>query len=81
MEAIRIVEHPRDGKIVINLPRKLKTQKSLEIIIFPYEETVKKKQEKTFDPRKFRGAANLDMTNDEIDQECRKLREEWDRNF
>jgi len=54
-------------------------KKKLEIIVLPYEGKEKKK--KSFDPKKFKGAGKLDMTVEEIDSECRKLRDEWDRNF
>ena len=82
MEAMRFVEHPKDGKITIDLPNTLKTKKKLEIIVFPYvpyEEKEKKK--KAFDPRKFRGTAKLNMTPKEIDSQCAELRDEWERNI
>ena len=61
------------------MPEEFLTQEEVEIIVLPYAEEPEKK--KTFDPSKFRGAANLDMTVEEIDLECRKLRDEWERNF
>jgi hypothetical protein len=82
MEAMRFVEHPKDGKITIELPNSLKTKKKLEIIVLPYvpyEEKERKK--KSFDPRKFRGAAKLNMTPEEINCQCAELRDEWERNI
>jgi len=79
MEAMRFIETPQDGKVTIYLPYELKTQKKVEIIVIPYEDKGKKK--KTFDPKKFKGAGKLNMTVEEIDSECRKLRDEWDRKF
>ena len=82
MEAMRFVEHPKDGKITIDLPNSLKTKKKLEIIVLPYvpyEE--KEKKEKVFDPREFRGAARLNMTPEEIDRQCAEIRDEWERNI
>jgi len=54
-------------------------KKKLEVIILPYEEKTKKP--KVFDPTKFRGVGKLNMTVEEIDRECRRLRDEWDRGF
>ena len=79
MEAVRFVESPRGGKITIDLPIELKNKKKLEIIILPYEDKTKKP--KTFDPTKFKGVGKLNMTLEEIDRECQRLRDEWDRGF
>jgi hypothetical protein len=79
MEAVRFVGTPRRGKITIDLPIELKNKKKLEIIILPYEDKTKKP--KAFDPTKFKGVGKLNMTVEEIDRECRKLRDEWDRGF
>jgi hypothetical protein len=79
MQAMRFVESPKEGKITIELPFELKTKEKVEIIVLPYED--KKKKKKAFDPKKFRGAGKLDMTVEEINRECRKLRDEWDRNY
>lgn len=79
MEALRIVQKPHKGRITINLPEELRIQNKVEIIILPFEEETK--PQKKFDPREFKGASKLNMTIEEIDQECRKLREEWDRGF
>ncbi|RPI71366.1 MAG: hypothetical protein EHM45_23650 [Desulfobacteraceae bacterium] len=79
MDAVRFLESPRNGRITIDLPGELKKKKKLEIIILPYEDHVKKP--KAFDPAVFRGAGNLNMTVEEIEHECRRLRDEWDRGF
>lgn len=79
MEALRFVESTRNGKITINLPVGLRAKKKVEIIILPYEDNEKKK--KAFEPTKFRGMGKLNMTVDEVERECQKLRDEWNRNF
>lgn len=82
MEAMRFVTYPENGKITIDLPNTFKKKKKLEIIVLPYvpyEENEKKK--KIVDPRKFRGTAKLNMTIEEIDSRCAKLRDEWERNI
>ena len=81
MEAMRFVEHPKDGKIIIELPNALKTEKKLEIIVLPYLPYEEKKKRKAFDPKKFRGAARLNMAPEEIDRQCAELRDEWERNI
>jgi hypothetical protein len=82
MEALRFVEQPEDGKITIELPSSLKTEKKLEVIVLPYVPYEEKdKQKKAFDPRKFRGAAKLNMSPEEIDRHCTQLRDEWERNI
>ena len=79
MEALRIVKRPFNGRITIDLPDEFPIQNQVEIIVLPYIE--KKENKKKFDPREFFGAAHLNMTEEEIDQECQKLRDEWERNF
>ena len=79
MEAMRFVENPQKGYITINLPEELRSQKMVEIIVLPYEHKSIKK--KNFDPTKFRGLGKLNMSIDEIDNECKRLRDEWNRNF
>jgi hypothetical protein len=81
MEAMRFVEHPKDGKITIDLPDSLKKKKKLEIIVLPYVPYEEKETKKAFDPRKFRGAAKLNMSLEEIDRQCATLRDEWERNI
>jgi hypothetical protein len=78
MEAMRFVESPQNGVVTIYLPYELQVKEKLEIIVMPYEE---KKKKKAFDPKKFKGAGKLNKTSEEIDRECRKLRDEWERNF
>jgi hypothetical protein len=79
MEALRIVQRPQNGRITIDLPAEFPIQEEVEIIVLPFKE--KKEDKKTFDPRKFFGAANLNISEEQIDQQCRKLRDEWERNF
>ncbi len=79
MEALRIVTNPKNGKIVIEMPKGLREEKAVEVIVLPFENQPEK--EKKLDPRKFRGKGKLNMTADEIDRECQKLRDEWNRGF
>jgi len=79
MEALRILQRPQNGRITIDLPAEFPKQEVVEIIILSLVEA--KEEKKHFDPRKFFGAANLNMTEEEIDQQCRKLRDEWERTF
>ena len=69
----RIVEN-KDGKIEIEIPPEITSEK-VEVTITSMEEDSKKK----IDLTKFWGKLNLNMTVDEIDVSLRKLREEWDR--
>lgn len=79
MEALRIIKSPEQGKITIILPEELKAEKELEVIVLPVGG--KKEIKKGFDPRKFKGAVKLDMSVEEIDRECRKVRDDWERGF
>ncbi len=80
MEAMRFVERPKDGKVTIELPKTLSKMHKLEIIVSPIHEE-KEKKKKAFDPRKFRGAAKLNMAPEEINRRCAELRDEWERNI
>lgn len=79
MVALRLVKSPKNNRIIIDLPVSLRREKKLEIIVLPFE--AEQKQKAKFDPREFKGAGKLNMTIEEIDQECRKMRDEWERNF
>jgi len=79
MEAMRGLKKPENGSILLTLPDKLKDLEELEIIVLPVEKKVTK--EKNLDPRQFYGAANLNMSIEEIDAECQEMRDEWERDF
>lgn len=79
MEALRIIKSPKKGKITITLPDDLKTEERLEVIILPAGEG--KKISEGFEPGQFKGAVKLGMSIEEIDRECRKMRDEWERGF
>ncbi len=69
----------------------LETNEDASFIEYVNERTRKAVQEKMrgkhfttlkeFDPSEFEGAAQLNMTVEEIDHECRKMRNEWERAF
>ena len=80
MVALRLVKIPENGRIIIDLPVSLRREKKLEIIVLPFE-TEQKQKKTNFDPREFKGAGKLNMTIQEIDQECKKMRNEWERSF
>jgi hypothetical protein len=75
MEAIRITQKPHKGAVTIKLPTELSRKKLLEIIILPVEEKTVKKQSTNIG--KLEGSINLNLTVDEIEQECRGMREQW----
>ncbi len=79
MVALRLVISPENGRIIIDLPVSLKQEKQLEIIVMPFDTGNKVKT--NFDPREFKGAGKLNMNVEEIDQECKKMRVEWERSF
>ncbi|HEX9973960.1 MAG TPA: hypothetical protein VGD14_17955 [bacterium] len=79
MVALRIIKSPENGRIIIDLPVSLRREKKLEIIVLPFG--TEQKQKTSFDPREFKGAGKLNMTVEEIDQECKKMRDEWERSF
>ena len=79
MEALRVLKKPENGAVTIALPERLKNHKELEIIVLPVEQKTETK--KKLDPKQFYGAANLNMTIEEIAVECQKMRDEWERDF
>jgi len=79
MVALRLVKSPKNGRIIIDLPVSFRQEKKLEIIIFPFE--TKQQRQENFDPREFKGVGKLNMTIEQIDEECKKMRYEWERNF
>ena len=79
MVALRLVKSPENDRIIIDLPVSLRREKKLEIIVLPFE--TEQKQKTNFDPREFKGTGKLNMTIEEIDQECKRMRDEWERNF
>ena len=77
MDAIRIIQKPKNGKVTVSLPEELKTKDMVEIVIFPYEEVHAEKA--PFDPKEYFGAGKLNMSESEIESEAKKLRGEWQR--
>lgn len=95
MEAIRQIVKPHNHKITITLPN-IFEDKEVEVIILPSDETIntaaKKDLKSTelnstdlksteFDPEEYVGSLNTGLTIDKIDEECKKMREEWNRGF
>jgi hypothetical protein len=79
MEAIRITKKPKKGLITIKLPAELSNKELLEVIVLPVERSSAIKE--AIDIKKLKGAVNLNMTVEEIEQECEKMRKEWNRGF
>lgn len=76
MDAYRIIEKPENHKITITLPESFGDEE-VEVIVLPVEGKSEKKKE--FDPTKYRGfLKDIEM---DVDEECRKMRGEWDRGF
>lgn len=78
MEALRIVEKPVNHMLTIKLPDSF-GDGPVEVIVFQNE--IERKSCHNFIARDFFGIAKMKMTEDEINLGCRKLREEWDRDF
>lgn len=78
MEALRIIQKPVNRKITIELPKSFGDE-DVEIIVLPVVRA-NGKQDK-IDSTQFRGAIKLDMSEEEIANECQKLRAEWERDF
>ena len=79
MEAMRITKKPKKGSITIKLPKELSDKELLEIIVLPVEEN--SVSDVTIDVKKLKGAVKLNMSIEEIEQECNKMRKEWNRGF
>jgi hypothetical protein len=79
MEAIRITQKPKRGSITIKLPAELRKQELLEVIILPVEKIPVKKE--VIDIKRLKGSVKLNMTVDEIERECEKMRDEWNKGF
>jgi hypothetical protein len=77
IEALRFVKRPENGRIIIDLPQKLKSQKKVEVIILPLN--LETKTKKDFDPKEYKGI----WKNNDIDVEkmCKEMRDEWERDF
>lgn len=81
MNAIREIRYAVEDKLVIKLPEFL-IGKDVEVIVLRFENNPTQNDfKRPFDPRKFKGAGNLNLSIDEVAEECRKLRNEWERNF
>ena len=78
MEALRICQKPDNGVLTIKLPENLAKSSELEIIVFPVEQPDKKDMS-SFKPSDYFGIWR--NKNIDVDKVCKKMREEWDRNF
>ena len=76
MQAIRKRLRPENGHLNIRIPDNLRG-KELEIIILPVEDDFE--NEKPIDPVQYRGALKINLTNDEIDNDIKRGREEWQK--
>ena len=77
MVALRLVKSPENGRIIIDLPQELQSQKKVEVIILPLK--VKTKKKKDFDPKEFKGIwKDMDI---DAEKMSREMREEWERSF
>lgn len=75
MQFLRAIVESERLENVLDIPFEFKNQK-VEVLILPLPEE-KKKQDKEFNPEDFEGILNLDP--DEIEQEMKSMRDEWER--
>ena len=54
-------------------------ENQVELAFLYLKDLVKKTVKKDYDPEKYWGI--MDLTLDTIEEDCKKLREEWDRTF
>ena len=73
MDFVRKIIDSNDIESVVSLPNELKNKK-VELLIFPAEETEKKKN---FNPEKFKGIMHLNK--EEVEKELEDMRREWER--
>lgn len=78
MEALRMIKKPNRRKITITLPKSFGDD-PVEVIILPIG--VKRKTPLKFNPEDYYGVGQSDLTLDQIDQQLRKLRNEWERDI
>ena len=78
MEALRVIKKPVNSTITITLPASF-GDGEVEVIVRPVGKDRKKNE--TFDPEKFRGSLRSEMSDKELEEEIRKMREEWERGF
>ena len=79
MKVLRVTQKAKNGKLVIRLPEEYGKHDLMDIIIFPHSERPSSKSK--IDVKKLKGSVNLNMTVEQIEEECRKMRSEWDRGF
>lgn len=81
MEAMRVVQKPKNGKLTIELPENLAKKSELEIIILPTETSsvATKEARKAFNPSDYFGSWKDKKI--DVDKLSREIREEWDRGF
>jgi hypothetical protein len=81
MEAIRRIIKVKDNAIRIELPENY-NNKTVELIILPAaEELYSKVEEDKVDYEKLYGSLNSGLTIDQIDEQLKALRSEWEKDI
>lgn len=78
MKTIKEIKRNVKKTITIDLPDSM-TGEDVEVVIRKLESA--DDQEKTYDPMDFYGKIKTGLSVEEIAEECRKMRDEWDRGF
>ncbi|MCK6621404.1 MAG: hypothetical protein HUU32_21735 [Calditrichaceae bacterium] len=78
MEALRMIKKPNRRKITITLPKSFGDD-PVEVIILPVD--AGRQRPTQFNPEDYYGIGRSNLSFDQIDDELRKLRNEWERDI
>ncbi len=78
MKTIKEIKRNVKKTITIDLPDSM-TGEDVEVVIRKLESA--DAEETTYDPMDFYGKIKTGLSVEEIAEECRKMRDEWDRGF
>lgn len=80
MEAIRKIVTVKDNVLRVVLPDHY-NNKQVELIILPAEDVPSQVEEKKVDYEKYYGSLKSGLTIEEIDEQIKALRSEWERDI
>ena len=80
MEAIRKIVTVKDNVLRVVLPDHY-NNKQVELIILPAEDMPSQVEEKKVDYEKYYGSLKSGLTIEEIDEQIKALRSEWERDI
>ncbi len=75
-----MIKKPVNGEITIDLPESL-ADEEVEVIVLPVQNDGSNVDERVFNPAKYRGALKVKMSLDQVERECKEMRDEWNRDF